>query len=93
MHYMATFSRAVGRSENKDGASKGVTARYVMFLWCGSCSILRFAQLACWAICIQNRVNVHQSKVKPLAVTSLVINVFLMEKVVFLSGNALAKVQ
>ena len=29
MHYMATFSRDVGWSENKDGASKGVTARGV----------------------------------------------------------------
>ena len=89
MHYMATFSRTVGRSENREG----VTTRCVTFQGCGFCSILRFAQPACWAICIQNRVNVHQSKVKPLAVTSLVINVFLMEKVVFLSGNALAKVQ
>ena len=48
MHYMATFSRAVGRSENKDDASEGVTARGVTFRWCGFCSILYFAQLACW---------------------------------------------
>ena len=32
MHYMATFSRDVGRSENEDGASEGVTARGVTFL-------------------------------------------------------------
>ena len=37
------------------------------------CSILHFAELACWAICIQNRANLHQSKVTLLAVTPLVI--------------------
>ena len=89
MHYMATFSRTVGRSENREG----VTTRCVTFQGCGFCSILRFAQPACWAICIQNRANVHQSKVTPLVVIPLVIKVFLMEKVLFLSENALAQVQ